>query len=113
MPQGNPAKILMEYTSPVTYYTDQVVQYKCLYAVVYDGQMIGGRDEGMHRYQSGVYYQKNIALAAAKRFNTIYRTDRFTVIRITEAEVVTESTEAEARTAYYKLHKEEKNGLRK
>lgn len=88
--------ILLSYTDPKTFKTEQVLKAVAIYAVFYDGQPINLRS--MHTFISrGLKYKKvsfsnpGHAHNLKQKLNRAFKTDKFEVVMLTSGEVVEES----------------------
>lgn len=92
--------ILMEYTNPKTYRSEQVLEASHIYAVYYEGRPINLRTLNSLVNYPGPKYKKcsfsnpGHAFNLAERLNKLFKTDKFTVFKLTGGEEITEDTQA-------------------
>ena len=86
--------ILAEITNRATYKTEQVLKAHGVYAVFYDGQAINLKTANLLVQYPGPKYKKvsfsnpGHARNLARKLNSQFRTDRFTVVLLTQGETV-------------------------
>lgn len=89
-------RILLEYTDPKTYRSEQVLEAQDIYAVYYDAKPINLRTLNSLINYPGPKYKKvsfsnpGHAFNLAQRLNTLFKTNKFTVWKLTGGEEVTE-----------------------
>ena len=89
-------KIILEHTSPKSYKLEQVLEADAIYAVFYEDKPINLRIMNQLVSSPGPKYRKvshsNIghAFNLAERLNKLFKTEEFTVVKLTKGEVVTE-----------------------
>lgn len=87
-------QILAEYTHKQTYKTEQVLASKGVWAVFYDNKPINLKTSNMLTQYPGPKYKKvsfsnpGHAKNLAKKLNTQFKTDKFTVVLLTQGEQV-------------------------
>jgi len=88
--------IIMEYTNPKTYRSEQVLEADYIYAVYYDGKPINLRTLNSLVNYPGPKYKKcsfsnpGHAFNLAERLNTLFKTDKFAVWKLTGGEQIDE-----------------------
>ena len=88
-------KILLEITNKKSYKTDQVLGSEAIWAVFYKDKPINLKTTSVVAQQLGPKYKKvsfsnsGHAFNLADRLNRKFRTDKFTVIKLIQGEVVT------------------------
>lgn len=87
--------ILLTITDKRTYETEQILQAKAIYAVVYEGQPINLRylqhplmGEKGAKYKKVSYSNPGHAFNQADRLNALFKTDKFAVVKYTVGEVI-------------------------
>jgi len=89
-------KILMEWTDPKTFRSEQLLDADAIYAVFHDGKPINLRSLNSLSNYPGPKYKKvsfsnsGHAFNLAERLNKLYKTDKFEVIKLTQGEVIKE-----------------------
>ena len=79
-------KILLELVDKVTYKCDQIVEASGIWAVFYDGQPINLKSqhyldsEAVPKYKKTSFSNPGHAINLAKKLNTLFKTDKFTVV---------------------------------
>jgi hypothetical protein len=87
-------RVLVEQTDRQTYKTEQVLAAEGIYAVFYDGGPINLKTSNMLVQYPGPKYKKvsfsnpGHAINLARKLNTQFRTDRFTVVLLTQGDTV-------------------------
>ena len=82
-------RVLIEHTNKVTYKTEQVLASEGVWAVFYDNQPINLKTSNMLVQYPGPKYKKvsfsnpGHARNLARKLNTQFRTDQFTVVLLT------------------------------
>jgi hypothetical protein len=82
-------KILVELTDRQTYRSEQVLASEGIWAVFYDGQAINLKTCNLltnfpgPKYKKVSFSNRGHAVNLAKKLNTQFRTDRFTVVLLT------------------------------
>ena len=89
--------ILADYTNPKTYKAEQVLKADAIYAVYYDGKPFNLRTMNIGIDYPGPKYRRcafpgnaGHAFNLAERLNTLMKTDKFHVYRLTGGERVEE-----------------------
>lgn len=83
-------KILIEWTDPKTYKSQQVLKSPGIYAVFYKGKAINLReihalrDNSSHKYKKTSFSNPGHALNLAKKLNKLFKTTDFEVFELTE-----------------------------
>lgn len=89
-------KILMEWTDPKTFRSEQLLDAEAIYAVFHNGKPINLRSLNSLSNYPGPKYKKvsfsnsGHAFNLAERLNKLYKTDKFEVVKLTQGEVITE-----------------------
>jgi hypothetical protein len=87
-------RVLAEITNRSTYKTEQILAAEGIYAVFYDGAPINLKTANMLVQYPGPKYKKvsfsnpGHAINLARKLNTQFRTDKFTVVLLTQGETV-------------------------
>lgn len=87
-------KVVIESTNKQTYRTDQVLSAQGIYAVFYDGEPINLKSNNMLVQYPGPKYKKvsfsnpGHAINLAKKLNTQFRTNRFSVVLLRHGETI-------------------------
>lgn len=88
--------ILLEYTEPKTYKSEQVLKSEAIYAVFYDGKPINLRtvnklvDYPGPKYRKASFSNSGHAFNLSEKMNKMFKTDKFTVVKLTSGTVITE-----------------------
>lgn len=88
--------IILESTDNKTYRSEQVLQADAIYAVFYEGKPINLRSLNSLVNYPGPKYKKvsfsnpGHAFNLAERLNKMFRTNAFTVVKLTDGEVIDE-----------------------
>lgn len=94
-------KILMEYTNPKTFRSEQILKADAIYAVFYDGAPVNLRSLNSLVNYPGPKYKKvsfsnsGHAFNLAERLNKMFKTDKFTVVKLTQGETIQEDDDDE------------------
>ena len=86
--------VLVEITNKTTYKTEQVLQAHGIYAVFFDGAPINLKTANMLVQYPGPKYKKvsfsnqGHAINLAKKLNTQFRTDKFSVVLLRQGEQI-------------------------
>ena len=89
-------KILMEFTDPKSYRSEQILDADAIYAVFHDDKPINLRSLNSLVNFPGPKYKKvsfsnpGHAFNLAKKLNTLFNTTEFTVVKLTQGETVSE-----------------------
>lgn len=87
-------KILTEITDRKTYRSEQVLEAQGIWAVFYDGSPINLRNLNTIHHYPGAKYKKvsfanpGHAINLARKLNTQFRTQRFTVVLLTQGQQI-------------------------
>ena len=87
-------QVLVELTNKSTYKTEQVLAAEGIWAVFFDGQPINLKTSNLLVQYPGPKYKKvsfsnqGHAINLAKKLNTQFRTDKFSVVLLTQGETV-------------------------
>src|SRR6056300_2022382 len=87
-------KILVEVTDKVTYKTEQVLASEGIWAVYFDEQPINLKTSNYLIQYPGPKYKKvsfsnpGHAISLAKKLNSQFKTDKFSVVRLSKGETV-------------------------
>lgn len=87
--------IILEYTDPKTYKSEQVLETEALYAVFYEGRPINLRNLNSlfnypgPKYKRSVFPSPGHAFNLADQLNKLFKTNKFEVYKITGGEKVT------------------------
>lgn len=90
-------KIVLEFTDPKTYKSEQVLKSDAIYAVFHDGSPINLRSVQSLRDHPGPKYKKvsfsnpGHAFNLADKLNKLFKTDKFEVVRLTQGLTIIES----------------------
>ena len=83
-------KILLKHTNTNTYRTEEILKAEAVYAVVYNGQPINiktytdaASDSSSPKYKKTIFPNSGSAHTLATRLNSLFNTDKFTVIEMT------------------------------
>ena len=86
--------VLIEKTEKSTYKTEQVLEATGIWAVFYDGKPINLKTSNMLVQYPGPKYKKvsfsnqGHAINLAKKLNREFKTDKFTVVLLTQGETI-------------------------
>jgi len=87
-------KVLVEQTDKQTYKTEQVLDATGIYAVFYDAKPINLKTHNMLVQYPGPKYKKvsfsnpGHAINLARKLNTQFKTDRFSVVLLTQGQQI-------------------------
>lgn len=90
-------KILMEFTDPKTYRSEQILDANAIYAVYHDDKPINLRSlNGLVNYPGPKYKKVSFsnsghAFNLAQRLNKLFKTNKFVVVKLTKGEIITEN----------------------
>jgi len=90
-------QILLDFTDPKTYKSEQILRADAIYAVFYDGQPINLRSLNSLVNYPGPKYKKvsfsnpGHAFNLADKLNKMFKTVRFEVYRLSQGERIVES----------------------
>jgi hypothetical protein len=88
--------IILDFTDPKTYKSEQVLEAEAIYAVFLDGKPINLRSLNSLVNYPGPKYKKcsfsnaGHAFNLAEKLNKLFRIDRFSVYKLTTGEQITE-----------------------
>lgn len=94
-------KIILEYTDPKSYRSEQILAATAIYAVFHDGKPVNLRSLNSLVNYPGPKYKKvsfsnsGHAFNLATRLNKLFKTDKFVVVKLTSGEVITEDDDNE------------------
>ena len=89
-------KIIMEFTDPKTFRSEQLLDADAIYAVFHDNKPINLRSLNSLTNYPGPKYKKvsfsnsGHAFNLAERLNKLFKTDKFQVVKLTQGEVIKE-----------------------
>jgi len=89
-------KILMEFTDPKSYRSEQILAADAIYAVFYDNKPINLRSLNSlvnfpgPKYKKVSFSNSGHTFNLATRLNKLFKTDKFTVVKLIEGEVIVE-----------------------
>ena len=89
--------ILLSYTNPTTYKTEQVLEAEAIYAVFYKGKPINIRslnsliDYPGPKYRRVSFVNPGHSFNLMERLNKLFKTTDFAVVKLTVGEVVKET----------------------
>jgi hypothetical protein len=90
--------VIMDYTDPKTYKSEQVLAAEGIYAVFLDDEPINLRslnkllDYPGPKYRKVSFSNPGHAHNLAEKLNTLFKTDRFKVYLLTNGQVITENS---------------------
>lgn len=88
--------VILDYTDPKTYKSEQVLEAEAIYAVFLDGKPINLRSLNSLVNYPGPKYKKvsfsnpGHAFNLAEKLNKLFKTDRFKVFKLTQGVQITE-----------------------
>jgi len=86
----------MEFTDPKSYRSEQILAADAIYAVFYDNKPINLRSLNSlvnfpgPKYKKVSFSNSGHAFNLATRLNKLFKTDKFTVVKLIEGEVIVE-----------------------
>ncbi len=89
--------VLLEYTDPKNYKSEQVLKSNAIFAVFYDGQPINLRtvnklvDYPGPKYRKSSFSNSGHAFNLAEKLNKMFRSNKFSVVMLTEGKPITET----------------------
>lgn len=89
--------IILDHTDSRTYKSEQILAAEAIYAVFYEGKPINLRslnslvDYPGPKYKKCSFSNSGHAFNLAEKLNKLFKTDKFTVHKLTEGEQITES----------------------
>ena len=87
-------QVLVELTNRITYKTEQVLAAEGIWAVFFDGKPINLKTSNLLVQYPGPKYKKvsfsnqGHAINLAKKLNTQFKTDKFSVVLLTQGETI-------------------------
>ena len=81
--------VLIDYVDKQTYKTEQILSSEGIWAVFYDNQPINLKSHNMlvsypgPKYKKTSFSNRGHAINLAKKLNTLFKTDKFTVVLLT------------------------------
>lgn len=90
-------KIILNYTDPKTYKSEQILDADAIYAVFYEGKPINQRvsnsliDYPGPKYKKVSFSNPGHAFNSAEKLNKMFKTTKFEVYVLTKGEKITES----------------------
>lgn len=93
--------VLLEYTEPKTYKSEQVLKSKAIYAVFYDGSPINLRtvnklvDYPGPKYKKSSFSNSGHAFNLSDKLNKIFKSTKFSVYRLSAGEEIREKSAEE------------------
>jgi len=88
--------VLLDYTDPKTYKSEQVLAADAIYAVFYDGKPINLRSLNSlinypgPKYKKCSFGNKGHAFNLAEKLNKLFKTDKFKVFKLTQGIEISE-----------------------
>ena len=88
--------ILMEFTDPKTYRSEQILDADAIYAVFHDSKPINLRSLNSlvnfpgPKYKKVSFSNSGHAFNLATRLNKLFKTDKFTVVKLLQGEIIVE-----------------------
>ncbi len=89
--------ILLDYTDPKTYKSEQVLKADAIYAVFYEGKPVNLRSLNSlinypsAKYKKSSFSNKGHAFNLAEKLNKLFKTDKFAVFALTVGERIEEN----------------------
>lgn len=89
-------EIIMSYTDPKTYKSEQILKAEAVYAVFYDGSPINLRSLNSlvnypgPKYKKSSFSNRGHAFNLAEKLNKIFKTDKFRVYKLNAGEQIRE-----------------------
>lgn len=93
-------KIIMEFTDPKTFRSEQLLDADAIYAVFHSGKPINLRSLNSLTNYPGPKYKKvsfsnsGHAFNLSERLNKLFKTDKFEVVKLTKGEVIKEDDDS-------------------
>ena len=91
-------KVLAEIADRESYKVDQVLYSEGIWTIFYDGSIINLKSSSMtkngliHKYKKCSFSNSGHAINLAKKLNKQFKTDKFSVVKLTKGEVIYEET---------------------
>ena len=91
--------VLLNYTDPKTYKSEQVLEADGIYAVFYQNKPINLRSMNSlvsypgPKYRKASFSNPGHAFNLCDKLNKLFKTDQFTVVLLNAGSIITESTE--------------------
>lgn len=88
--------VILDYTDPKTYKSEQVLAADAVYAVFYDGKPINLRSLNSlinypgPKYKKCSFGNKGHAFNLADKLNKLFKTDKFKVFKLTQGQEISE-----------------------
>lgn len=88
--------ILLEYTEPKTYKSEQVLKSEAIYAVFFDGKPINLRtvnklvDYPGPKYRKSSFSNSGHAFNLCEKLNKMFKSDKFSVVKLSNGTIITE-----------------------
>lgn len=88
--------VILDYTDPKTYKSEQVLAAEAVYAVFHDGKPINLRSLNSlinypgPKYKKCSFGNKGHAFNLAEKLNKLFKTDKFKVFKLTQGEEISE-----------------------
>lgn len=92
-------QVILSYTDPKTYKAEQVLEAEAIYAVFYDGSPVNLRslhtllDYPGPKYKKCSFSNKGHAFNLAEKLNKLFKTDKFSVFKLSAGIKITENDE--------------------
>tara|TARA_B100001248_G_scaffold254378_1_gene232701 strand:- start:568 stop:879 length:312 start_codon:yes stop_codon:yes gene_type:complete len=89
-------KILMEFTDPKSYRSEQILDADAIFAVFHDGKPINLRSLNSlvnfpgPKYKKVSFSNSGHAFNLATRLNKLFKTDKFSVVKLLQGEIIVE-----------------------
>ena len=89
-------KILMEFTDPKSYRSEQILAADAIYAVFHDSKPINLRSLNSlvnfpgPKYKKVSFSNSGHAFNLATRLNKLFKTDKYNVVKLLEGEIIVE-----------------------
>ena len=86
--------VLIEHINKSTYRSDQILASDGIWAVFFDGTPINLRTQNLlvnypgPKYKKSSFANRGHAVSLAKKLNTQFKTDKFTVVLLTHGDIV-------------------------
>jgi hypothetical protein len=90
--------VLLDFTDPKTYKSEQVLEAEAIYAVFYKGKPINLRslknsllNDSNPKYKKASFQNSGHAFNLMEKLNRLFKTDKFEVFKFTIGEKITEN----------------------